>query len=487
MSLYMFDSIYSSIKRLKSIKSMLEKKKKGNKIAVNLDIMSENIGDALRMIAMGFMETHAVLRYEMPREFYQIEEKAKEILPPYLELFMDKTADEVTIDQYYDAIASIVKLADEISEDDFARWIGENASYCLKSDWSTSWLKSNVRFRTSDLNRLFDIVNNSSKRPFTVFDANAMQGEILATISDKFNKDCAPEDRVAKCYGISSETYLGNQKRREKVERLALYGLTGARISQDTFDVGFVVTELDNKKESGFKLRPDRSIIRATIEHTRAGGIVIAAIPVFRLYKDLAMDMAKQLEDINIVAFENPFFEQFRCVFIVGKKKMTGRGTVDIDAFIKIRNAYRHTKDYLVYDDDSVKFSYELPPDFRPVAQFRGSKLESGEVLAMTKNSSAAKEFWRSQYVQKMSDAGIHPVLPPNFGQLGQLIASGMMDGIVMEGDGASHLAKGRVVKYHETKTTHDALTHRVTVSEKISNRVEINALLPSGDFRHLA
>ena len=94
--------------------------------------------------------------------------------------------------------------------------------------------------------------------------------------------------------------------------------------------------------------------------------------------------------------------------------------------------------------------------------------------------------FWKNQSIEKLSEAAKQPLLPFNIGQLGLVLTSGCLDGIIDEGDGHCHLIKGKVSKKSDIERNYND-NSEVEVQETISNRVEINVVLPNGEFKTLA
>ena len=93
---------------------------------------------------------------------------------------------------------------------------------------------------------------------------------------------------------------------------------------------------------------------------------------------------------------------------------------------------------------------------------------------------------FNSQKIKKTDEDIRKPLLPFNIGQLGLVLTSGCLDGIVEEKDGNCHLIKGRVSKQViQTETNIRQGLNEVT--ETTVNKVEINVLLPNGEFKTLA
>ena len=75
------------------------------------------------------------------------------------------------------------------------------------------------------------------------------------------------------------------------------------------------------------------------------------------------------------------------------------------------------------------------------------------------------------------------PLLPFNIGQVGLVLTSGCLDGIVEEVDGIYHVIKGMTTKLSETKTEVSEDNNQVKSTETISNQVKINVFTADGKF----
>ena len=93
--------------------------------------------------------------------------------------------------------------------------------------------------------------------------------------------------------------------------------------------------------------------------------------------------------------------------------------------------------------------------------------------------------FWKEQSAEKLFESSNRPPLPFNIGQLGLVLTSGCLDGVVDEGNGYKHIVKGRVARTTNQERTQQEST--VTVEETVGNKVEINVLLPDGTHKVLA
>ncbi len=79
----------------------------------------------------------------------------------------------------------------------------------------------------------------------------------------------------------------------------------------------------------------------------------------------------------------------------------------------------------------------------------------------------------------------MRPLLPFNMGQIGLVLTSGCLDGVVEEYEGQYHAIKGMVTKVRDFNNSRE--NNDETSIETISNKVQINLLTPDGKFIELA
>ena len=96
------------------------------------------------------------------------------------------------------------------------------------------------------------------------------------------------------------------------------------------------------------------------------------------------------------------------------------------------------------------------------------------------------KDFWKKQQIDRISDRTARPLLPFSIGQLGLVLTSGCLDGVIEEPDNCSHVVKGRVIKVVDTEREINDTRDQVEISSTTSNRVEISMFLPDGTYRCL-
>lgn len=318
-----------------------------------------------------------------------------------------------------------------------------------------------------------NLINNNN-RNFTVFDSSCKRGELLSAIKEIKNK--------AVLYGLE-ESNSKAEEAKTVADKIIKGKVKGSRISNDTFDVVIcnpdILSDLEDNMMAGAISKPERSYIFSNLNYLRSDGIFILGIPFYRLYKDFCLMIARQLKNVSIIKGIGEDYDK-GLVYIIGQKDNTK--TLDNDIYELLRRSYNYDKIPTLEEVELKNFT--LPSQYKNVDLFRGSVIDIDELLNIVKTSGCKEDFFKKQEVNKINDNIIQPLLPFNIGQIGLVLTSGCLDGIIDEGDGHYHLVKGRVSKKKDIERSYDNGT--VNEVETISNKVEINVILPSGDFKTL-
>ena len=267
-------------------------------------------------------------------------------------------------------------------------------------------------------------------------------------------------------------------------DRVALGTLKGSTISNDAFDILLLQPAVSLEKQSErIMIKKEKDMIRDTIKYLRPGGYLILLLPYFRFYKDICLILAKHYTDIQVRKFSGAGFEKTGAIFLVAKRKSKDDKEIDPKEYQKIRHLYNIDEIKNIVEENFEELM--LPEEEEEIKLFRGSILDIDEIKNIFENSGCMNQFWKDQSVEKMSESKKNPLLPFNTGQLGLVLTSGVLDGIIDEGNGHYHIVKGRVVK--KTDSERDLNSNEIELTETTSNRVEINVLLPDGTHKILA
>lgn len=267
-------------------------------------------------------------------------------------------------------------------------------------------------------------------------------------------------------------------------DKVALGIYKGSLISNEVFDVMLIqpTISLDTQNDR-LIVKRERDLIRDTIKYLRPGGYIALILPYFRFHKDICLTLSKYFDNVQVRKFSGSSFDKTGAIFVSARKKEDKE--INEETYKALRYLYNLDK---VKNIISEPFEdVMLPEEETSVRYFRGSILDVDEIKELFDNSPSMKEFWKEQKVEKLSEHDVHPLLPFNTGQLGLILTSGVLDGIVDEGNGYYHVVKGRIVKKTDANRDVNGEVTEMELTETTSNRVEINVMLPDGTHKVLA
>lgn len=259
--------------------------------------------------------------------------------------------------------------------------------------------------------------------------------------------------------------------------------LRGSRIQNNAFDILYVQPKLHleiDEDDIFANRRIEKNYIADMFKYLRTDGVMVITLPYTRLFKDICTMLSKHLKNIQIVRAEGLDFSDLGLVHIIGQKESIKEPRDE--EYAKLRRLFEYSR---ILSARELEDEYVLPRSSVYIDLFKGSALDLEEVEQIIEKSSLMNKMWENQRVEKLDETIKNPLLPFNIGQLGLVLTSGCLDGIVDEGDGHSHLIKGRVSKQIvETETDTEK---GIEITETTVNKVEINVLLPNGEFKVLA
>lgn len=312
-------------------------------------------------------------------------------------------------------------------------------------------------------------------RKFNIFDTSCGKGELLEIFKEK---------PLAQTYGLELENYKAEDAKKHAT-KIIKGVVRGSRIKNEAFDVLIancpIKYELTDNMLNGSILKEEKQFLQSTLKYLNFGGIAIIGIPHYRMHKDLCSSLSRQLEDAIVVKGIGGINDKLKMIYICGKK--SANKNMDEEFYNKLRSCYDYNNIDSIFNIQMPK--YKLIGNYVNVDLFKGSLLDMDELFEIVEISGAMDSFFDKQKVDKISENTKQPLLPFNVGQIGLVLTSGCLDGIVDEGDGYCHLVKGRVSKKSETQR--EVSTGVVQETEVVSNRVEINVILPNGEFKTLA
>lgn len=466
MSIYTLGyNVAKSVARLPGIIDLIQKIKKGNKVEYKSEVTFGNIDDIISDCGQFLFEIDKcykddewasktrdmTIMFNIAREkIFELKKKEADVVE-YLEPL---TIFKSTFSEEYSAYRSIWS------------WNFDNLfrkNFCNNMDTLfDEWLEILKRSRAN--------------RPLNLLDVNTEVGENILRIKEENDNN--------RIYAISHlEGTQGklSTENRKKFERFLVGGLHKVVVTNDAFDIVYCCpsVEIDTDTYEKNVVFSERRMLDKAYIYLRKNGILVYTLPLSRLTKHVSLYLSRGLSDIQIL--KNEFTDKYGIVTIVGIKPPAKERIFNERMYAKLRNLY-WTEDY-----DNEIMIRTLPSDIRRIEKFRGTVMDDVELQEAFIESNAMKTFWKEQEVEKLSETKKKPLLPFTIGQLGLVLTSGCLDGVVQEEDGCAHCVKGRVVKVTESKRDFNEDGQTVDVVETTRNRVEISMFLPDGSYRCLA
>lgn len=324
--------------------------------------------------------------------------------------------------------------------------------------------------------RMFaESLKSEEGKPVNVLDINAGNGSFINFFKNYYS---GPNN----VYGVFSGDGYYNMDYRNMCARSMVCSVKDMHIQNGSFDVVVCSPNVDAiRKDINPLKRTERVMITKAYEYLNRNGVMFISLPVSSLRADLCVWISKNLKNIQIRIDDENILR------IVGRKnvepgKESDNKILNLLRLFILRTA-KQRQNFLM---ENPLEEYALKPCEYEIKTFRGGTLDDDEMERIFADSAAQKEFLhkrnKSNRIQKKN-----PLLPFSIGQIGLVLTSGCLDGIVTDKDGNAHVVKGRVVKQEEEKETVDTEHNKITVSTIKANRVQIEVMLPDGTYRKLA
>lgn len=446
---------------------MLEKIKNGNKITVDENIFFGNFNSAI----LDIYSSVSVLKKSSTvfNEILMLDSFLPTLDQEYRSL---RKKEEQNLVDYVDITG---KFANVLSPLVTSQDLAYVSSYRINGDnFYENWGCSSYLLSDNVIDEITSMIKRTT--PFNVVDISCRRGQALLSIQNKFT--------MANLYGVSDlQTVSITKEERARFKRLIVGGIKEANISTDSFDMAIVIPEIsfyDESEKSKMAVNLEKKYLDRGLGSLRHNGLLVLAIPIACISKSIATSIAKILGNVRII------IEDTRpdVAVIIGMKRPPINRTLDEKLFKRLRNLILHPELANIGEEN---ISYPLPVGTVEISRFRSATLDDNEISLLFEESGIMNEFWKKQKVDKISDRSAHPLLPFNVGQLGLVLTSGCLDGVIDEGNGCSHAVKGRVIKVTDSDRNISDDGTQVEVASTTSNRVEISMFLPDGTYKCLA
>lgn len=458
-------NIENTAKRFGAVAEMLERIQRGNKVQVDEGTMFGNINSAFIDLFQAFQMLDRISDKSKLANMKMLKDMTEMMYEQYT-ILRENTERPIT--DYIQVFSRMKSLVESFDSDALKYF----SAYSLNENKFNHWSNGCMAISNEGLSEAFKAIGYGGS--INMASINCAYGEELLEF-----KKANPQVNI---YAVSP--YNSSRLSREENElfnRFLLGGLKGIKSDNAAFDVVVVTPTISvTRYEDEVFLPEEKVCFDRGFSWLRRGGVMIYAIPDFCITKSVATSLAKNLEDIHV--FRDPVLTAHNTVIVVGRKKESIFRDLDAEAFARLRNVFLKPE----LTEEPQANTYTLPKTPISIQKFRGGVLDDAQMAVLMESSVAMRDFWKEQKVEKLSENSAHPLLPFNVGQLGLVLTSGCLDGIIEEPNNCSHVVKGRVVKMVDTDREFNEDGTRVQISSTTSNRVEISMFLPDGTFKCL-
>lgn len=331
---------------------------------------------------------------------------------------------------------------------------------CSHNYLSYTYASRNVKNALPEINNIRCI---NSNRKIKVFTPNVEDLDFVKKFNrDKFDIYASSED----------EHYYSRLKGNVDYRIYGSLNL-GARISND-FDVVMSVPKYNTYHREGALKDKEKVEIINTIRYLRNNGLYILIFPYSRFTDEILMLIANRLSNLKLSIID----EEHSIAMLTGTKQEFKRKDVSAEDYALLISYME--EEYQLLIDNKINFAeYYVPEEESEITFFRGSKISKEEMCNYCSESGLVDDFLNEEETIEVKDT--RPLLPFNIGQVGLVLTSSQLNGIVNDENGIPHLIKGMTVK--DTNRSEEHIGDEIKSTEIVANRVQINIMSADGEI----
>ena len=303
----------------------------------------------------------------------------------------------------------------------------------------------------------------------------------------QMKKDLGMDVRLYGMYDSSS--YLKDMELRTCMEKCCFGAAVDYNVRNNIFDIAFQRFGGDIDYNDAYigtaasSESPVTKDLQRFWRYLAPGGILLYLVPSFLLRHKERSIMATRYSLLwTLHVMDKRYGDAPDCQLLaLRKEKMMSVDERD-ETYNAITN--RAVKNALTEEDIATAVK-EIPEDDNGVVNLFSGPEDDMLIIEM-----ALKESTLKIKDEKRRNRTIEPLLPLKKGQIGQIIASGRLNGIIDEGDGCKHVIAGRVIKRHRHEHSEDFTDPENAKQEDITylnNVVEINAIGGDGWMKEIS
>ena len=323
----------------------------------------------------------------------------------------------------------------------------------------------------SVISLIADILIRNGKSNIKLLDPCAGEGTALKQIGEILD---------AETYGIELDTERGRIAK-ENLTQCLITDYMATRISNHAFSMLYLNPPYDwaiKNDEVSASERYERTFLRNTVRYLIPNGVLVYLIPQARLDKAIAKILAYRFKDVKVFRFPEDEYKAFKQIVFFGVLKKRAKHDEDLAHYLTETGQLKAILPFL----DRADCKYNAPPS--PAIKnflFRTTRIDPGELEIEVRKYGLNGKISRLVKPLTLSER-IKPIMPLRQGHLAQLLACGMMNGVVFDKNGRNPLViKGITRKEVDTRTEYEDGKEKIIETDKIV--ITINAINEYGEF----
>lgn len=272
----------------------------------------------------------------------------------------------------------------------------------------------------------------------------------------------------AETYGIEIDLERGNQAK-EILSRCLITDYLNTRISHGAFSLIWNNPPYDwaaRDNDIGKAERYEKSFLRDCVCYLRPKGILVYLIPQRRLDGQIARMLSYRFENINVYRFPEEAYKAFRQLVIFGVLK--AKPEIDESKAEYLKNCGSFCVDIPYFPLDPPQI-YEVP--LSPVKSdfvFRSRDIDLQELGVEIQCHGLFEQVKDMTTPLRMAEK-IKPIMPLRHGHLAQILACGLMNGLVWD--------KGKKNPLIIKGITKKEVQHTVEVEDDCEKHIETDLI----------
>ena len=286
----------------------------------------------------------------------------------------------------------------------------------------------------------------------------------------------------AETYGIEIDLDRG-EKAKQTLTRCLITDYQNTRISNSAFSLLWLNPPYDwAAKDSQIDKseRYERTFLRDSIKYLCPKGILIYLIPLKRLDGHISRMLSYRFEQVSIFKFPEEEYKAFKQLVIMGTLKKQPKKDDDLAEYLKQCGQLKAVVPYLPEKPTHI---YEVPVSPSPANfMFRSKEIDTEE-LAEEISEYGLFHHFREITTPLDLEEKIRPIMPLRHGHLAQILACGMMNGIVWDRERINPLLIKGITKKevdHSVEIVDENVEKHI---EKDVIKIQINAFNRSGEL----